>query len=227
MENASKALLLATGILLGILIISVAARMFSAASGVSKSYHSQESASEIAEFNSHFTKYVGATRGDDDIETQFATIHDIVTTANFAWNYNRKKALKMDINPILEPEGNEFIHIQICKLDYDSNAAGDVICTRFENLADETYQEFIKNGYYVSQSHPDQDNIITYEIEIAEYDQVGKVKTVKFYPSKYNNKLQQDAVTNKKSTINHSKETIKTINNTLSNITQNERDWKK
>lgn len=224
MENASKALLLAAGTLIGILIIVVAVRMFSSASGVTESYYSQESESEVAAFNSNFTKFVGATNGEDDGEIQFATIHDVISTANFAWNYNRKKALRMNINPLLpsEADSNEFIHVELCKLNFDSNTPGETVydsSKHFENFTDKTYQAFIKNGYYVSTTSPDQDNVVTYQIEIAEYNPVGKIKKVKFYPSIYNNKG------------NHVKTTIETINNNLNvpytNHIIEEKEWKK
>lgn len=224
MENASKALLMGAGMLLGLLIIFVATRMFSSASKVTESYHSQESSTEVAMFNKNFTKYIGATRGEESIETRFATIHDIITTANFAWDYNRKKALQLDIDPIKTPNENELIHIQLCKLDYDSDTAGDIICSNFENLNDKTYQEYIKKGYYVSSDNPDQDYIINYEILITEYNPVGKIKTVKFYPSKYNGtKLASD----KKSGDVHTKSTMEVVNKTLSGIIQKEKVWKK
>lgn len=219
MENASKALLLAAGTLLGVLIIIVAVRMFSSASGVTQSYHSQEGATEIESFNNRFTKFIGATRGDDDTDTRFATIHDIISLANFAWDYNRKKAINLDVNPIDEPNGHEFIHIQLCKINPINSKVGDTLIENFENYTEQTYQNFIKFGYYAFPDKPDQDNIVIYEIDIEtiEYDQVGKIKNIKFYPSTYNEKIKYDS------------NTMKTINENLQHATntKKEKSWRK
>ena len=60
MENASKALLMGAGILIGILLIALAVRVYSSASEVTKSFQSREEISEIRTFNSNFSKFIGA-----------------------------------------------------------------------------------------------------------------------------------------------------------------------
>lgn len=80
MENASKALLMAGGILLGILILSLMVTLFVGAGNLSKSYEEGKKADAIQKFNSNFTKYLGK-----DITT-----HEAVTISNFAKIENNK-----------------------------------------------------------------------------------------------------------------------------------------
>lgn len=75
MENATKALLMAGGVLIAILIISVLVITFQKTGNVSKSYDKSVSQEEITKFNVNFTKYLG----------QDLTIHQVVTICNFAY----------------------------------------------------------------------------------------------------------------------------------------------
>lgn len=74
MENASKALLMAASVLIGIILISLMVIMFMNSGNVSSSYDKTISQEEISVFNSSFTKYVG--RG--------LTIHEVKSIINFA-----------------------------------------------------------------------------------------------------------------------------------------------
>ena len=63
MENASKALLMGAGTLLAILIIFIAVRIFSSASDVTEAYQTKEVSSEVATFNTNFTRFFLAITG--------------------------------------------------------------------------------------------------------------------------------------------------------------------
>ena len=82
MENATKALLMAAGVLIAILIISMFVLVLQKTGSISKTYDSTVSAEEITIFNSNFTQYVGR----DNL-----TIHDVITICNFAKDNNVKK----------------------------------------------------------------------------------------------------------------------------------------
>ena len=88
MENASKALLIAGGILVGILILSIGVYLFNNYRDVGITYEQSLSATEIEKFNSNFTKF----EGRDDI-----TIHEILTLANFAKQYEEQTGLHVAI----------------------------------------------------------------------------------------------------------------------------------
>lgn len=81
MENASKALLIAAGVLIGIMVLSVGVYLFSDFSNTSSQISKTIYDNQLEQFNSQFTKYLGRT----DI-----TAHDIVTVCNLARDNNRK-----------------------------------------------------------------------------------------------------------------------------------------
>lgn len=74
MENASKALLMAGGILLGVLILALLVTVFTGSKSLSDSYERAKQEEAIQQFNVNFTKYLG----------QELTIHEVVTICNFA-----------------------------------------------------------------------------------------------------------------------------------------------
>ena len=74
MENASKALLMAASVLIGIILISLMVIMFMNSGNVSSSYDKTISQEEISVFNSNFTKYVGRN----------LTIHEVKSIIYFA-----------------------------------------------------------------------------------------------------------------------------------------------
>ncbi len=80
MENASKALLMAGGVLIGVLVISLAVYLFADFGATSAEINAQNAQKQITAFNSKFTAYQGYT---DDI-----TIYDIVSLATFAKENN-------------------------------------------------------------------------------------------------------------------------------------------
>jgi len=73
MENASKALIMAGGVLIGILILSLMTTLFINARTVSKQHEEIKNSEAIQQFNVNFIKYLG----------QDLSIHDVVTITNF------------------------------------------------------------------------------------------------------------------------------------------------
>ena len=80
MENASKALMMAAGILIGVAILSLAVYLFVSFGSASAEIHEQNDANRINEFNTQFTSYVGK----EDI-----TIYDVITVANLATEWKK------------------------------------------------------------------------------------------------------------------------------------------
>lgn len=118
MENASKALIMAATVLMGIMIISLGVYLFSVFGGTSKEISDRLYESQILEFNSQFTKYEGRT----DIRA-----HEVVSIANLAIKNNK------------EYEDSPLHYITIILRNtagYNSN--------NFE-LKSDLYSEFIKN----------------------------------------------------------------------------------
>ena len=80
MENASKALLMAAGVLMGMMILSLAVYLFASFAGTSSEIHANIEQNQINQFNSQFTSYVGK----DNV-----TIHDVVSMAKLATQNNQ------------------------------------------------------------------------------------------------------------------------------------------
>lgn len=79
MENASKALLMAAGVLIGILILSLAVYLFATFGNTSAQLHQQKEEQQLNQFNTQFSSYVGK---------EGITIYDVVSVANLATESN-------------------------------------------------------------------------------------------------------------------------------------------
>lgn len=83
MENASNALMMAGGVLIGILLLSVLVISFNGAAELAKSYDTSIAETSLQSFNNNFEKY---TLGNVDIQS-------IITMTHFAKDYNTKNEL--------------------------------------------------------------------------------------------------------------------------------------
>lgn len=88
MENASKALLISGGILIAMLIISIAVFLFANYNELGTSYERNLEASEIQKFNEKFLKFEGR---------QDITIQEVVSLANFAREYNAETGTSIQV----------------------------------------------------------------------------------------------------------------------------------
>lgn len=80
MENASKALIMAGGLLISILVASFMILVLRKAGKINAEYDAQMSDNELARFNSQFELYA---REDN-------TFFDVITVANLAYDINKK-----------------------------------------------------------------------------------------------------------------------------------------
>ena len=80
MENASKALLMAASVLIGVLILSLAVYLFTSFGSTSAELHKQQDEQRLEQFNTQFSSYEGKDGG--------ITIYDVVTIANLATENN-------------------------------------------------------------------------------------------------------------------------------------------
>ena len=86
MENAAKALTMAGGILIGVLIISLAVYLFVDFGSTSAEVNAQNAQKQLTEFNSKFVSYENYKDSNGDWNI---TIYDIITLAGYA-NENNK-----------------------------------------------------------------------------------------------------------------------------------------
>lgn len=98
MENASKALIIASSVLLGVMILSIGVYLFSTYAQYSSDTYAKIEKTQITEFNAQFLKYYGSTvysyvdatgaqREKEDVIK--CTAHDIITVANLAQQNNQ------------------------------------------------------------------------------------------------------------------------------------------
>ena len=88
MENASKALLMAGGGLIAMLMIAVAVFLFNTYSNMAPSYEKKISEGEVKKFNSNFTKFEGRT----DI-----TVQEIISIINFVKQYQEETEIEVKV----------------------------------------------------------------------------------------------------------------------------------
>lgn len=134
MENSANALLIAGGILIAMLILSMGVYLFVSYSDLGTSYEKTLEENEIQKFNANFNKFEGRT----DI-----TIQEIITLANFAREYEEKTGIKVavqisgitsDLTKINDPkeivkkikensldENNSIKKFELVRIEYDEN----------------------------------------------------------------------------------------------------------
>lgn len=139
MENASKALIMAGGVLLAMLVLSLFAYVFKDMQGSTSNIYKIMNAAEIAEFNQKFLNY--DERGidiyiDDEGNQQPKNplnVHDVVTIANTAKDNNEQGKYPV------------YVTVEL----YDSS--GNIIYDNAETLGAEELNEFmllnIRNSY--------------------------------------------------------------------------------
>ena len=97
MENASKALIMAGGMLIGIMVLSLSLYLFvTFAQGAARVQNSIRE-DQIAQFNSRF---------NDLIDAEGITIYDIVSIASFARDYNTS-------NEIPDTNTQDYIKVKL------------------------------------------------------------------------------------------------------------------
>lgn len=104
MENASKALIIAGIILIGVLLLALMVYFFTSASGLRSAYSNNINNTRITEFNTKFTKYnITKEQYKNSNGRDYVTIHDIVTLVNYAKEFNEG----------LDEESSEYIRVYI------------------------------------------------------------------------------------------------------------------
>ena len=105
MENATKALYIAAGVLIGILILSLGVNLYFIFSQYTKDSQQQMQNNRIATFNSTFLNYD---------QRQDITIQDVVSVINYALEYNMSYPNYVVGKNSSNPNGtNEYIDVFI------------------------------------------------------------------------------------------------------------------
>lgn len=103
MENATQALIIAAGVLVGVLILSLGIYLATTLAGYSENTQSKIEKNTLAQFNDEFLKYSGLT----DL-----TMQDIITVKNYALENNYQDAnYNPTSNACRARENNEYIDV--------------------------------------------------------------------------------------------------------------------
>lgn len=142
MENASKALIMAASVLLGVMIISIGAVLFQTFSQFGKSTIEETNEAKIAEWNNTYLKYYGNTTRIENgkkIEAPIpVTAHEIVTLLNSARQNNIDNELTAQSG---KNENSYYVQIDI---DSKKNA---------EKWNDETKNRFLQENALQANNH--------------------------------------------------------------------------
>ena len=95
MENSVKALYIAAGMLLGVMILSVWVYIFRQGASIGQFYEADRKTEQIQAFNSQFDKYTAVTKensisSENLFDEKGNLPSDVVTCASLAYNINRK-----------------------------------------------------------------------------------------------------------------------------------------
>lgn len=142
MENASKALIMAASILLGVMIIAIGVYLFSSYAQYSSNTYKKIEQAQIDQFNSQFLKYYGSEeitlkKYDSDISQTkmvpiLCTAHDIISLANLAQKNNQYYEIE---NEGKGSEASNYIQIKLEKVD-----------DNIEKWTEEKKIDFLKNS---------------------------------------------------------------------------------
>lgn len=177
MENASKALLISAGTLIAVMLLFLVNQLFHSASNVAETYDSTMQVADITKFNTNFTKYLDAGVGFDGptntVARQSATIYDVISVANFAYDFNSKAVEDPDTS-----EDLATVRVDLLKSD---GTMGIKDLQRSYNH--EKYNYLLSNCYYMSNEHPNANAVVTYKINIVKQNGAGKIHHVTFTPT--------------------------------------------
>lgn len=90
MENATKALIIAGAVLIGIILLSIGVALWRNYANFSKENAQSTRAQQLEEFNVKFRKYEYNSQATKEDEKNYITAQDVRTIANLAKDYNEK-----------------------------------------------------------------------------------------------------------------------------------------
>lgn len=134
MENASKALIMAAGVLIGIILLSLMVYMFTNFAITSAEVHKENEQNQLNQFNSQFTSYVGK---------EGLTIYDVVTVANLATESNIYYEYPQESGNI--PKDNSYISVILNNSQLSSN--NKHIEKGYKDTRNNTYKQEITSYY--------------------------------------------------------------------------------
>lgn len=160
MENASKALIMAAGVLLGVMLISFAVYLFSVFGDYSGEVQSQMEARRVEAFNTQFTKYYGSEQRENPYDSNseksydgpiLCTAQDVVTIANLAKDSNTSYGV-YDDDPDYTSDNLNDMYITVNLLNLGNKG------THIENWDKNKFTNFIKENTFVKDKTTNKDD---------------------------------------------------------------------
>lgn len=93
MEDVTRALMIAGGVFIGIMIVTVGMVLFSSLGQYTDDTQKQIEENAVQSFNEQFTKYINYEDGSSTVEFDI-TIQDVITVANLAYENNKNYGLE-------------------------------------------------------------------------------------------------------------------------------------
>ena len=145
MENASKALLMAAGVLIGILILSLAVYLFVSFGSTSAEIHKQNEENQLNEFNAQFTSYEGK---------EGLTIYDVITVANLATENNKyyEFSTRRPALPIL-PSNDYYIYVMFGskRMEFGKDVKSESVTKSYNEIIAEEVSEIREDNTELKQ----------------------------------------------------------------------------
>lgn len=170
MENASKALLMAAGFLMGLLILSLMVYLFVSFGSNAEEMRGQIERDRLAQFNSQFTSYQGK---------EGITIYDIITVAGFATENNKYYGFNKKTISVNSNYGDYYVAVVLQgkgQIEYGSSDTTDNIQTKYNDLITETLDNMNHS------SNPDDSELVQYNCQTYLSEVTGRVYLVMFTP---------------------------------------------
>lgn len=166
MENASKALLMAAGVLIGMLVLSLMVYLFVSFGTTSKEIRQEQVEKQLNQFNTQFTSYVGKNKN----------IYDVVTLANLATKNNQY--YELPFRNYASNNGNDnYISVFLDDATFDSQLKGNIEGS--SNSSSKDYDAIIKEGLKVIETGTNKE-LAKYECTVDISPTTQRVYRVKF-----------------------------------------------
>lgn len=148
MENASKALIMAASVLLGVMILSIGAALYNSFSNFGADTTAKIQERQISEFNNNFLKYYGKVTVEENNKTVSETIkvtaHDIISVTNLAKKNNLQYEIEEDKKIAEQKHYNDnTYYIQV-----------NFKNTQMETKDEKFFIDFLKNNSLKNEEEP-------------------------------------------------------------------------
>ena len=132
MENASKALMMAAGVLIGLLILSLAVFLFTNFGAASAEAHRQNEENQINQFNAQFTVYEGTGKKSANLSSMInkVTMSNGGSENKVLIEFDGKLYEEAEINNIVDLLSATDTYEVKCEYDSATNLVNKIVVTK-------------------------------------------------------------------------------------------------